>query len=234
MILLLLLLICVVTSFSLLGSLYARKYNSADALIAIYATFTVLTQILAVKIIEYDLGFAKFYASFATVIFAVTFLLTDIVNEKFGRWETHRMIFIALIAQVAMAVFVWFSTIWTPAPFWQFQDSWEHVFGLNLRITLASWLTFVVSENFDVWMFHLFRKLTRGRHLWMRNVFSSLPALAVDSVLFVTLAFYGIFPVLPMILSQVVVKWLVGIIDVPFMYLNRVIMGRVHILRTQV
>ncbi|MEK9135227.1 MAG: VUT family protein, partial [Patescibacteria group bacterium] len=58
----------------------------------------------------------------ATLIFSVTFLLTDIVNEKFGRKETQKMILIAFITQIAATFFIWLSISLKPAPFWQDQD----------------------------------------------------------------------------------------------------------------
>jgi uncharacterized integral membrane protein (TIGR00697 family) len=78
----------------------------------------------------------------------------------------------------------------------------------------------------DAYLFQWFRKLTQGRHLWMRNAFSSLPAMLLDSVLFASLAFYGVLPLLPLIIGVTVTKWIFGIIDIPFMYLSRAIMGK--------
>ncbi len=67
-----------------------------------------------------------------------------------------------------------------------------------------------------------FKQITGGRMLWLRNVLSTLPALAIDSVLFITIAFWGTAtPLLLLIKGQIVIKWAVGIINIPFMYLNR-------------
>jgi len=150
--------------------------------------------------------------------------MTDIVNERFGRKETHRMIFIAFLASVAVSFFSWLILAIPPAPFWQYQAALESVIGLVPRIIFASWIAFLVSENFDAYVFDYFKKLTGGKHLWMRNVFSTIPAMVLDTILFVTIAFYGLQPIGTLILGLLVTKWLVGIIDIPFMYLNRWIM----------
>jgi len=89
---------------------------------------------------------------------------------------------------------------------------------------VAGWIAFLVSENIDAYIFSGFKEKTKGKHLWARNAFSSLPAMVIDSVIFVTLAFYGVQPLEPLIIGMVALKWLVGIINVPFMYLNRWIM----------
>lgn len=60
----------------------------------------------------------------------------------------------------------------------------------------------------------------------MRNVFSSMPALALDSIIFVPLAFLGVVPIWPLILGQIVIKWFVGLINIPFMYLNKWLLGK--------
>jgi len=94
------------------------------------------------------------------------------------------------------------------------------------RIVVASWVAFLASENVDAFIFAWFKAKTGGKHLWARNALSSIPAMVVDSVLFITLAFYGTMPVVPLILGMLVTKWLVAVIDIPFMYLNKWIISR--------
>lgn len=215
-----------ITSFTLLGSWYAKKYKKPDLLIALYVTFVLVAQILAAKVSMFDLGFKQFYGPSGVLVFSITYLLTDIVNEKFGRKETHKMVAIAFVSQLAMVFFIWLGTIFPPAPFWTLQESWQQIFGLVPRITLASWIAFLISENFDAYMFYIFKKITKGKHLWMRNVFSSIPALLLDSLIFIPVAFYGVMPLLPLIIGQTAVKWLVGLINIPFMYLNKAMLGK--------
>ncbi len=214
-----------ITSITLLGSWYARRYERPDLLIALYVTFILVAQILAVKVSSFNLGFATFFAPSGVLVFSITYLLADIVNEKFGRAETYRMIFIAFISQVAMVFFFWLGVRFPPAPFWTMQEVWANIFGLVPRITLASWVAFLASENFDAYVFDWFKKLTQGKHLWSRNVLSSIPALLLDSMIFVPLAFFGTgLPLLPLITGQVAVKWLVGFLNIPFMYFNAWVM----------
>ncbi len=214
------------TSFTLLGSWYARKYNKPDLLIALYVTFVLVAQVLAVKISVFNLGFATFYGPSGVLVFSLTYLMTDIVNEKFGRKETHKMILIAFVSQIAMVFFFWLGVNFQPAPFWTLQVSWEQIFTLVPRITFASWIAFMITENFDAYVYSWFKKLTKGKYLWMRNVFSSIPALLLDSLIFIPLAFLGVMPILPLIIGQTAVKWLVGFINIPFMYLNKAILGK--------
>jgi len=218
--------IILITSFSIVGSLYARRYNKPDALIGIYVCFVLLSNILAYKIASFNLGFTTFFATSASLIFPVTFLLTDIVNEKFGRKETQKMILIAFISQIASALFIWMSINMTPAPFWQDQEIFKKIIGFTPRIALAGWIAFFISENLDAYIFSFFKRITNGKYLWMRNVFSSIPAMALDTLIFVIIAFAGVQPLLPLIIGVLAIKWLVGIINIPFMYLNRWVMNK--------
>src|SRR3989344_2612460 len=226
MILILLLWIIIITSFSFFGSWYARKYNKTDALVGLYVSFVLISNIIAYKIVAFDFGFTTIFATSATLVFSVTFLLTDIVNEKFGRKETQRMIFIAFITQVAVAFFILIAINLPSAPFWKDQEIFSKTLGFAPRIMVASWIAFLISENLDAYIFSWFKKFTKNRYLWMRNVFSSIPSMFIDTIIFVTIAFYGIQPLMPLIIGVVVIKWLVGIVNIPFMYLNRYMMGK--------
>ena len=215
-----------ITSFTLLGSWYARKYNKSDLLIGLYITFVLVAQVLAVKISVFDLGFNTFFGPSGVLVFSITYLLTDIVNEKFGRKETQKMILIAFVSQIAMVFFFWLGVKFPPAPFWTIQGTWEQIFNLVPRITIASWIAFMITENFDAYVYSWFKKLTKGRYLWTRNAFSSIPALLLDSLIFIPIAFLGAMPILPLIIGQTAIKWLVGLVNIPFMYLNKAILGK--------
>ncbi|HJX70156.1 MAG TPA: queuosine precursor transporter [Dehalococcoidia bacterium] len=213
-----------ITSFTFCGAWYARRFEKPDALIALYVVFVALSQIIATKVAKFDLGLAIVTAPAAVLVYSVTYLFTDIVNEKFGRREVHKMILIAFVTQVAMVFFLWIGTRLPPAPFWENQQACEDILGLVPRITLASWIAFLVSENFDAWVFDVFKRITKGRHLWMRNAFSSVPALTVDTFLFISIAFLGVMPWAELIKGQLATKWLVGLVNIPFMYFNRWVM----------
>jgi hypothetical protein len=165
------------------------------------------------------------------------------VNENFGQKATHRMILIAFITQVFMTIFIWFSIEVNSASFWGFdfgsnpteaQQFWVTFLGSTIRITIASWISFIINENLDAILFARIKKWTKGKNLWIRNTLSDIPTLALDSVLFVSIAFIGVvdFPALLSIMGgQILTKWFFGVIDTPFMYLSRrVIDGRIKLL----
>ena len=216
----------VVISLTAVGAAYyARRTERSDALLALYVTLVIASNLVASKIIGFDIGFTTLFAHGATLLFAVTFLLTDIVNEKFGRSAAQRMIFIAFLSQIAFLVFSYIAVSATPAPFFMDQAAFDTVFNAVPRIAAAGLITFLISESLDAYLYQWFRLKTHGRHLWVRNAFSSIPAMLLDSALFVTLAFYGVTPILPLIIGLTTIKWIVAVIDIPFMYIARSVIG---------
>ncbi|TFF97874.1 MAG: VUT family protein [Promethearchaeota archaeon] len=226
--LLLLIIIWIVVIFlsTIFISQYVKMQERSDVAIAFYVLFITLSQIFAAKIGDFSIGAFQITAPVAVIIFPFTFQLTDMVNESFGRNEVYRMILIAFATQILMTIFIWFSIIITPAGYWgsEAQAFWEVFFASSIRITIASWISFIITETLDALIYSKIRKITKGKHLWIRNVFSDVPMLALDSLIFVTIAFFGEVPLIVLvdiIIGQILTKWFFGVIDTPFMYLSR-------------
>ena len=235
--------IVVIFVSTVLISQYIKMQNREDVAIALFVLFITMSQILASKIGDFTVFNYQITAPVAVLIFPFTFQITDMVNENFGQKATHRMIFIAFITQILMSIFIWFSIEVPAAPFWGFdwlsdpveaQQFWLNFFGSTIRITIASWISFIITENLDAILFAKLKKWTKGKNLWIRNVFSDIPTLALDSVIFISIAFGGEFPldvILIMIWGQMLTKWFFGVIDTPFMYLSRgIINGKINLL----
>lgn len=214
---------------SLIGAWYANEFDRADALIGIYVLFLTCAQFFAAKIAAYDFGLITFIAPTGIIVFPFTLQLTDMVNEKFGRRKVYEMILIAFMTQVAMVFFLMIAEI---PPAVHGGDPLE-AFAIVPRITIASWIAFLISENVDAWLYDKIRTWVDQRYskvwwkvLWIRNVFSDVISLGLDSLIFTPLAFLGIVPtdvLLSMIVGQLATKWILGVIDTPFMYLTRFI-----------
>ncbi len=218
--------IVVVSAVSLGASWYARRFARVDALVGLYVVLALAAQIAATKIMALAVWGVTLTVPAGIIAFSVTYLVSDVVNERFGRSEAVRMIFISLCAQgVAFLIFL-FALKMPSAPWWAGQEAFASVVGLSLRVAVAGWIAFFASETIDAYLFAWFKKLTGGRQVWMRSALSSLPAMVVDSIVFVALAFAGAAPLIPLIVGQIVAKWIVGVIDVPFLYLNRTVLYR--------
>ena len=205
---------------------YVRVTGRIEGPFAAYVLLTTASQIMASKIATFDFIVASVTAPAGAITIAATVLMTDLVNERFGRAEVHRMILVTLVTQIALAIFLYVGGALPAAPFWQNQNSWDSLLGLVPRITLASWVTFLVAENLDAWLYSKIRAVTGEKHLWARNSISSLLSLTVDTIVFVTLAFAGTgLPLLSLMIGQWVAKYIFTILAIPGMYLSRAVMN---------
>ncbi|MCR4842539.1 MAG: queuosine precursor transporter [Eubacterium sp.] len=165
------------------------------------------------------------------VLYAATFLVTDILSEKYGRHEAHNAVKYSFSIMVLWLVGTQIVLQFTPNASDYISDSLTVVFGLVPRITVASLIGFICSQNIDVMLYHAIWKRTgNGKAgLWLRNNGSTLTSQAVDTLLFVTLAFWGTYPLpvfISILLSTYGFKALVAIFDTPFAYLARRITPR--------
>jgi hypothetical protein len=211
-----------ILSFCLASSMIARKQRRPDFLIATFAALVVLANITAVKQVE----IAGLFAPAAVIAYSVTFLLTDMLAEHYSKRDAHRAVWAGFYANLLLVAVVLITLKMTPAPFWGLQAEYEKILGLVPRIVFASMTAFLVSQHLDVIQFHLWKKKTGGRYLWLRNNASTMVSQLIDTTLFITIAFYGVFPILPVIKGQYLIKLAIAVLDTPFIYLSRWIYQR--------
>jgi len=190
------------------------KYGYA-ALVAFYTIYLGASQILAVRIISFDLGFYIFFAPAAVFIYPFVAQAIDMINETYGRKMAHWAILIAFITQVLLVAFILIVNNLTPAPFFPFEDAWQKIFSLGIRITAASWVAFLICQNLDAYLFDWLKKRYE-KNILLRSVTSDVLDLTLDSVIFITLAFGGVMPIIPLVIGQIVSKNIIGLLDTPW------------------
>ena len=169
-----------------------------------------------------------------TIAYSVTFPITDIVDEVYGKRWAYRIVWGGLAAELAMLGLAVADSFIPPAPFMTEAEvaCAERVLGLQARIVLASVVAYLVSQHHDVWAFWKWRELTRGRWLWLRNNASTAVSQLIDSTLFTTIAFAGLVPpgaLLSMILTMWLAKVIIAAADTPFVYLGVSLLRRVGV-----
>jgi len=180
-----------------------------------YTIYLGASQILAVRIINFDLGFYSFFAPAAVFIYPFIAQAIDMINEVYGRKKAHLAIGIAFITQVLLVTFIVMVNSLTAAPFFQFEEAWQSIFNLGIRITAASWIAFLISQNLDAYVFAWLKKKYE-KNILLRSIISDVLDLTLDSLIFVTLAFYGVMPIIPLIVGQIVSKNIIGFLDTPW------------------
>jgi uncharacterized integral membrane protein (TIGR00697 family) len=136
------------------------------------------------------------------------------------------VVFSGFITLLATFLLIRLALAWDTAPFWSEQEAFSTVLGSTSRIIVASFIAYLASQYHDVWAFHIWRKITRERHLWLRNTASTVVSQFIDTLIFITIAFYGTMPVLPLIKGQYFIKVLIAVLDTPFVYLVIILIRR--------
>ena len=93
-----------------------------------------------------------------TLVFPITFLMTDIIGEVWGKRTAYNVVWTGFVCAAVAAVILTLARLAPPAPFWQGQDAFDRVIGAVPRLVIASLITYLISQNHDVWAFHFWRK----------------------------------------------------------------------------
>jgi uncharacterized integral membrane protein (TIGR00697 family) len=158
----------------------------------------------------------------AVIGYPLTYLLTDAISELYGEKRAKQVVYAGFFANVLMLVFVQATIALPAASFWPHQESYASIMSSSLRIVIASLLSYFVAQMADVKLFHWIRRKTDGKHFWLRKNGSTAVSQLLDTVIFITIAFYGTMPtaaLLQMIVFQYLVKTAIAVIDTPLSYL---------------
>ncbi len=192
-----------------------RAGNYLALLACVYSGSLVLAAVLASKII----AVGGLVVPAGVLAYSLTFLITDVISEIWGKERAQTVVVGGFITLVLVFVLTGISIIWPPASFWPHQQAYETILGSSARIMVASLTAYLFSQYHDVWAFHFWRRVTTERFLWLRNNASTIVSQLLDSVVFIAIAFYGVMPLVPLILGQWVVKVGVAVLDTPLVYL---------------
>lgn len=183
-------------------------------LAALFAGSLVTANLIATKIVTVW----GLFVPAGVLAYSITFAVTDVICEVWGRRATQAVVHAGFIVLVASWALVALAIRLPAAPFWQAQEAYAGVLGQANRIIFASLVAYAVSQSLDVWGFQRLKELTRGRALWLRNNLATAASQTVDSALFVFIAFYGQAPVLHLIAGQLAVKYVIALVDTPVVY----------------
>lgn len=184
----------------------------------LFTTCLIVANIIAVKIISVF----GWVVPAGVIAYPLTFLFTDVIAELYGRKTATRVVWLGFAANILMVALIFGSKLLPPAAIWESQPAYESILGMVPRIVLASMIAYLISQHYDVFAFHFWRRKTKGRFLWLRNNASTMVSQAMDTGLFITIAFWGTVPtavVMEMIVTQYVIKLIIAACDTPFCYL---------------
>jgi queuosine precursor transporter len=206
------------------------------SLIGLFVAALVTAQLTASKVLAFDLPVAvpvtgaELVLPGAALAYALTFLASDCYTELYGRRAAQIVVNVAFALNFVVLALVW-STIAAPAAETSVDpDAFATALGASTNVVLGSLLAYLVSQNWDVWLFHRIRDRTGREKLWLRNLASTGTSQAIDTVIFVSIAFaiapavLGVGEVLPpevlaaLAVGQYLLKLAIAVLDTPIVY----------------
>jgi len=208
-----------VVNFSFIIVIY--RFFGKTGLYAWVPIAAIVANIQVVKLVQ----IVGITATLGNIVYASSFLVTDILSELYGKKEAKKAVYLGLFSLVAMTVLMNLALCFTPAPDDFAQENFKNIFSFMPRIAGASFIAYFISQSHDVWAYEFWKKqFPSARYLWLRNNASTMVSQFIDSSLFTIFAFWGVFP--PMALFEIfwttyLLKWVVGAADTPFIYLAK-------------
>lgn len=198
----------------------------------IFIASLVTCNLIANKFVSVDLGFKVFIVSAGILPYPLTFLVTDLISELYGQKKANLVVFSGFVASVFVLIFLWLGSQFSAISGSIVDDiTYDSVFQNAWRLIAASMVAYLFAQFVDVRIFHFWKRLTKGKHLWLRNNGSTIASQLIDTTLVVCILFVGVWEsdqIYSAILDGWLFKMLMAFIDTPIIY------GVIHLLKGKI
>ena len=202
-----------------------NKKSLYTIVVALSVTILIVSNIASTKLFNFPLN-----GLFGTdlvwdggvVLFPLAYILDDIVTEIYGFRTARKITWTAFAMNLIAVLALWVVQILPPGPGWHNQAAYEAIIGFMPRVVAGSLMAYVVGQILNSFVFAKIKVATNGRFLWLRAFGSDLVGNLFDSVIFTTVAFYGVISFnqyIGLILIAYISKTIFGIIFMPLTYL---------------
>ncbi len=201
-------------------SISEKSFFKIGIALTIYITSLFAANTLGLKIMPFLFGS---HISVGVFSFPIVFIMTDVIGEVYGKKIARLFVLAGFISTALFMLYSLLSLIlpWAHAGLWA-KSGYNLVFGLSLRISLASLIAFIIGEYQDVITFFFLKNKLGEKHFWIRSNLSNLWSQFLDTVIFMLIAFAGLYPwksLLFLILTWWLYKVLLGLLYTPLSYL---------------
>lgn len=206
------------------------KIEKMDLLVSVYIFGVVVSELMGAKTFPLlDLGFYKLNASVAIFLIPLLFSINDVIVEVHGVKRARSVVRSGLLMIGLLFGFIMLAISLPPSKrFLETEGAYDTVFGKSARISLASLTAFALADFLDIFIFSKIRQKLGKSKLWLRNNASNFIAQLIDTVVFMTLAFYafdrGFSDNWSFLLSLIIPYWLLkcsmSVIETPLVYLG--------------
>ncbi|TMC19617.1 MAG: VUT family protein [Chloroflexi bacterium] len=183
----------------------------------IFVTCLITANIIAVKLI---LLFG-FLVPAGIIVFPLSYLFGDILTEVYGYGAARYVIWLGFMCNLLAVIAFYIGGLAPAAPFWHNQAAYDAILGFTPRLLLASFIAYLVGEFTNSFVLAKLKIVTKGRWLWTRTIGSTLVGEGLDTLIFISIAFWGIIPqqlILTTILTQWIFKVVYEVVATPFTY----------------
>ncbi len=203
-----------------------RSFRWFPLVTAIFVTTLVISNIIAVKLIQVG----GLILPAAVVLFPIAYIFGDILTEVYGYAAARRVIWTGFLCNLLAVAAIWLAGVLPAAPIWSAgtfqtpdaaQQAYSAILGFAPRLLIASFMAYLVGEFLNSFVLAKLKLSTQGRFLWLRTISSTLVGEGADSLIFITVAFWGILPPDAMgsaILSQWLFKVVYEVLATPLTY----------------
>ena len=206
------------------GNIMKKNRSNLALLNGVFITSLLIANVVSSKIV----CFWGLTVPAAIVAYPLTFLMTDVIGEIWGKDEANSTVKLGFICQCISLLLIWLAMLLPVAPFADNQTEFIAILSSSFRVVLASMTAYLFSQSWDVWVFHKIRNAYILKHgsikggRWIWNNASTMTSQMIDTAIFITGAFYGIVPdIWNMILSQYCIKWVYAALDtIPFYFMT--------------
>ena len=172
-----------------------------------------------------------------TILFASTFLCTDILSEYYGKDKARTNILIGFCAFLFMTILMVITIGFKPSAQDWVQESLSNVFTPMTRFFIASMIAYLISQYFDVWFYSYLRNYTSQKYLWLRNNLSTALSSLVDNTVFSIFAWILLNPepidiykvIMIYILGTYLLRILIALLDTPFIYIAKFFIKKTNV-----
>ena len=187
------------------GATLQERYSPWFVLAAvIFVSCLITANITAVKLVN----IFGLVLPAAIIIFPISYIFGDVLTEVYGYRQARRVIWLGFFCNLITVVAIWIGGVLPSASFWDGQAAYERILGYTPRLLVASFIAYLVGEFANSFVMAKMKIATNGRWLWTRTIGSTLVGEGLDSLIFITIAFWGMVPTIQLV-PTIVTQWLV-------------------------
>lgn len=191
--------------------------------VGLYAVIVCSVIVCNIQVLE-TVKIFRMVATLGNILYASIFFATDVLSEVYGKREARQGVWLGFFGLISVTIAMQFAIRFVPDQSDTIHPHLHAIFSLMPRIAFASFTAYLISQHHDIWAFHFWKRVTAGRHLWLRNNASTMVSQLIDTTVFTFLAFFGRFSMdvfWQIFITTYFFKWIIALIDTPFIYAAR-------------